>query len=72
MTITPDDPNITPDAAIEKISFAHDKFFKKSLAHVDIAKDFFQHNLPAKVLADIDLNTLTLEPTFLSIRGFAL
>ncbi len=45
-----------------KIAFPHDRLFKESLGYVPIARDFFQHNLPAKVLEAIDLDALFLQP----------
>ena len=54
------DKNLSPSPG--KISFPHDRLFKESLSYVPIARDFFQHNLPPKLLQTIDLNTLALQP----------
>ena len=59
-----------PIEGIEKIAFPHDMFFKESLRHAAIAKDFFQHNLPTHVLERVNLSTLSLEPvTFTDKKG---
>jgi predicted transposase/invertase (TIGR01784 family) len=39
----------------------HDKFFKRSMADIEIARDFVQNYVPAGILKGIDLNTLKLE-----------
>jgi len=51
------------DQGVEKIAFPHNALFQASLSQIAIARDFFQHNLPAKVREAVDLNTLSLQPT---------
>jgi len=45
----------------KKIHNPHDNFFRLSMHHIDVAKDFFIANLPKHILKKIDLNTLALE-----------
>jgi predicted transposase/invertase (TIGR01784 family) len=40
----------------------HDKFFRKSMQNVKVAKDFFKANLPQNILKRINLETLALAP----------
>ena len=39
----------------------HDKLFKKSMADLRVAKDFFEEHLPQEILQRTDLNTLVLQ-----------
>ena len=39
----------------------HDRFFKKSMSNLSIARDFFSHHLPAALLKKIDLDSLCLQ-----------
>lgn len=39
----------------------HDRFFKKSMSNMIIAKDFFQHHLPNEILHQVDLSSLSLQ-----------
>ena len=39
----------------------HDKFFKQSMADIQVARDFFQVHLPKKLLEIVNLDTLELE-----------
>ena len=39
----------------------HDKLFKLSMAELAVAREFFEKNLPAAILKNIDLNSLKLE-----------
>jgi predicted transposase YdaD len=41
----------------------HDEFFKRSMADLSIAKDFFTAHLPATVLSQVCLDTLHMEPS---------
>jgi predicted transposase/invertase (TIGR01784 family) len=41
----------------------HDKFFKTSMANLQIAKYFFQQHLPATIQTYLDFNTLELQPS---------
>ena len=50
----------TPGSKIAK--FKHDSFFKNSLSIPQVAKEFMQTHLPAKVLEVINLETLTIHP----------
>ncbi|WP_373507314.1 Rpn family recombination-promoting nuclease/putative transposase, partial [Thiocapsa sp.] len=38
----------------------HDGFFRENFGRPAIAEDFLRHNLPAEILAEIDLGTLTI------------
>jgi predicted transposase/invertase (TIGR01784 family) len=42
--------------------FKHDSFFKNSLSIAQVAREFMQTHLPAKVLEVINLETLTIQP----------
>jgi predicted transposase/invertase (TIGR01784 family) len=44
----------------ESISKANDKFVRRTLSKIEVAKDFLQLSLPPKLLEFIDLNTLEL------------
>jgi predicted transposase/invertase (TIGR01784 family) len=46
-----------------KIHSPHDKFFKRSMANIEVAKDFFKHHLPTEMLARVNLDTLQLKQT---------
>jgi predicted transposase/invertase (TIGR01784 family) len=39
----------------------HDLFFKRSMQNIEVARDFFKANLPAKILKYVHLETLTLQ-----------
>jgi len=52
--------NSKPGSKIAK--FKHDSFFKNSLSIPQVAKEFMQTHLPAKVLEAINLETLTIQP----------
>lgn len=39
----------------------HDKLFKETFSDKKVAKDFLQHFLPRKILAIIDILTITLQ-----------
>lgn len=45
---------------MSRISCPHDKLFKGAMTDIRVARDFFQHYLPEKVLKEIDLNTLSI------------
>lgn len=38
----------------------HDRFFRESFGRRDIARDFLRHHLPEELLAQLDLETLTI------------
>ncbi len=38
----------------------HDRFFRESFGRREIAQDFLRHQLPAELLAEIDLETLAI------------
>ncbi len=40
----------------------HDKLFKSAMTDLRVARDFFEHYLPASILASVDLNALKLCP----------
>lgn len=40
----------------------HDKFFKTSMSNVKVAQDFFKYYLPENIQAQLDFNTLELQP----------
>lgn len=48
----------------------HDKFFKKVMEDIRVAKDFFTKHLPSEVLIQCDLNTLKIEKNSFVDRVF--
>jgi len=40
----------------------HDRYFRESFARVEVARDFLAHQLPAALLAEVDLATLEIAP----------
>jgi len=46
---------------IKVIHQPHDKFFRKAMADIRVARDFFEEHLPAHILEKVDLSTLALE-----------
>ncbi|ETO15282.1 transposase [Reticulomyxa filosa] len=53
----------------KKVNNAHDTFFRQSLSHKQVAREFFEQHLPRYVLDVIDLNTLKPEKDTLSDPG---
>ncbi len=45
---------------MDPIPTPHDRFFRESFGRREIAQDFLRHQLPADLLAEIDLETLTI------------
>ncbi|WP_295439062.1 Rpn family recombination-promoting nuclease/putative transposase [uncultured Thiodictyon sp.] len=45
---------------MNEIATPHDAFFRESFGRREIALDFLRHQLPAEILADIDLGTLEI------------
>jgi predicted transposase/invertase (TIGR01784 family) len=43
---------------MDEIGSAHDRYFRESFGRVEVARDFLRHNLPADLLALVDLETL--------------
>jgi len=42
-----------------QIAHTHDAFFKQSMSHPEVAKEFFEMHLPARVKKMVDFSTLT-------------
>jgi recombination-promoting nuclease RpnB len=47
----------------KRINKAHDHFFRRMMSDKCVAKSFFEAHLSKEVLAQLDLNTLELQPT---------
>ena len=45
---------------MDQISTPHDRYFRESFGRVEVARDFLRHNLPATLLAEVDLATLEI------------
>ncbi|WP_295445261.1 Rpn family recombination-promoting nuclease/putative transposase [uncultured Thiodictyon sp.] len=45
---------------MDEIATPHDAFFRESFGRREIALDFLRHQLPAEVLAEVDLGTLEI------------
>jgi predicted transposase YdaD len=45
---------------MDQISAPHDRYFRESFGRVEVARDFLRHNLPATLLAEVDLATLEI------------
>jgi hypothetical protein len=45
---------------MDEIASPHDRYFRESFARIEVARDFLRHNLPAAVLAGLDLGTLSI------------
>ena len=45
---------------MDPIPTPHDRFFRESFGHREIAQDFLSHQLPEDLLAEIDLETLAI------------
>jgi hypothetical protein len=54
---------------MDEIASPHDRYFRESFARVEVARDFLRHNLPAAVLAGLDLATLEIATDTLCGRG---
>jgi len=54
---TPDYSRTTP----KKIENPHDKFFKETFSHVEVARSFLHNYLPADVIKFLDVDTLEPE-----------
>jgi hypothetical protein len=48
----------------------HDRYFRERFGRLEIAQDFLCHNLPAELLAEIDLATLEISRDTMRGRGF--
>lgn len=44
-----------------KIQNPHDKFFKETFGHIEVAKDFLNNYLPENIIKIIDVDTLQLQ-----------
>ena len=50
---------------MDPIPTPHDSFFREGFGRTEIAQDFLRHHLPAALLDEIDLATLTVaQPNF--------
>lgn len=45
---------------MSQITNIHDRFFKETLSHKEVARDFLENYLPQEVLRHLDLNTLKI------------
>ena|SRR5699024_2511595 len=45
----------------KRIKNPHDKFFKETFSHIQVAKNFLHHYLPQEVMKFLDLGTLELQ-----------
>jgi predicted transposase/invertase (TIGR01784 family) len=56
----------------DELATPHDRYFRESFARVEVARDFLAHQLPAALLAEVDLSTLEIAAdTFIAedLRG---
>lgn len=51
------------DKTLTSIAHPHDQFFREVMSDLRIAREFFTLHLPKKILSQIDLKTLELQPS---------
>ena len=46
---------------MENINNPHDLYFRSSMSDLRVAKDFFEHHLPATIIQEVNLSSLQLQ-----------
>lgn len=47
---------------MSELGSPHDRYFRESFGHIEVARDFLRHQLPPALLALVDLDTLEVSP----------
>jgi hypothetical protein len=47
---------------MSELGSPHDRYFRESFGHIEVARDFLRHQLPHALLALVDLDTLEIAP----------